>query len=134
MLFVSGFIGINGGDLATAGGVPGDCRLGADEFCAAAAIIFGPTIREAAPTLTNWVLESDTSYVNVSNEVVATTSESSIFSFPLTYKIQNAFNYVWTGMNNDWSTSGNTCMPGGTSWVGPFISDTKENLDSLLLR
>lgn len=97
------------GDLRTAGG-GGDGPAGADNLCNAdankpnassyKAILFASGIREASPTLTNWVLQANTTYVRGSDSAeILTTNASSIFNFGT---LTNSFDSgvqkeYWTG-------------------------------------
>ena len=105
------------GDLRTAGG-GGDGPAGADNLCNAdankpntssyKAILFANAIREAKPTLTNWVLQANTVYVRGSDSApIFTTNASSNFTFgALTNSFDSgAQKQYWTGFGgsgNEW--------------------------------
>jgi hypothetical protein len=105
------------GDLRTAGG-GGDGPAGADNLCNAdankpntssyKAILFANAIREAKPTLTNWVLQANTVYVRGSDSApIFTTNASSNFTFgALTNSFDSgAQKQYWTGFRgsgNEW--------------------------------
>ncbi len=77
---------------------------------------YNPTvILRAANPLTNWVLESNTYYQNISGQVIGQTNENYIFhlngegEITLTNPVNLKIDTVWSGMNLDWSLSAEEC-------------------------
>ena len=123
------------GDLKTAGGGANGTQ-GADNLCnndaAKPATPVGATYkamilsqeRSGVPLL-NWVLTPNTTYYNLSGQIIGTTNSSSVFDFPVSNSINNLSTtyYVWSGAYydpwtpdqdgpsyycNDWTTSSNS--------------------------
>jgi hypothetical protein len=52
---------------------------------------------------TDWVLAPNTQYHNILGGVVGTTNANGIFDFPLENKIDLSNDYIWTGMQGNWT-------------------------------
>ncbi len=96
--------------------VDAQCAIGTT--CKAMLVSLGiaSPMREASPTLVDWVLQANTTYYNMSEAPIAITNGTSTFNFPLTNTIGTvgANPLVWTGMNGTppttpWTTYNFTC-------------------------
>jgi hypothetical protein len=145
-------IGAWNGDLKTAGGGATGTE-GADNLCnsdsAKPATPLGATYkamllsqeRSGVPVL-NWVLTPNTTYYNLSGNIIGTTNSNSVFDFPVNNSINNlatAF-YVWSGAFyapwtldkdganyycNNWTSSGNSLI--GDKGYANSVTDTMMN-------
>ncbi len=96
--------------------VDAQCAIGTT--CKAMLVSLGiaSPMREASPTLVDWVLQANTTYYNMSEAPIGTTNGASTFNFPLTNTIGmvGANPLTWTGMNGTpptvpWTTYAFTC-------------------------
>jgi hypothetical protein len=66
----------------------------------------------------NWALAPNTKYVRADGTtVIGTTKANATFSFPLTSSMGTQALTIWTGLNADWTTSGDNCS-GWTATAG----------------
>jgi hypothetical protein len=82
----------------------------------------------------DWVLKPNTTYVRVDNPgnldgpTIGTTDSKGLFSFPLLSPFGPDAHLSWHGLNNDWTTSSNTCSAwtdsNSTGSYGMIDSDT----------
>ena len=131
-------------------GVAGDGPAGADNLCNAdsnkpntssyKAILFANGLREARPTLNNWVLQANTVYVRGSDSApIFTTNASSIFTFgSLTNPFDSgAQKQYWTGFRgsgNEWELGLYRCNEWQSSSAvvtGRFGLSDATNYDSI---
>lgn len=97
--------------------------------------MIGDSSRSASPTPTDWVLKASTEYRRLDDTVIGTTNASRVFSFPLDNAMSTEYEYVWTGLDDDWTTPVNgTCnnwTDSSTSYTG-FYGYAKTTSSSVL--
>lgn len=107
----------NGAGGAVTNGVAGadylcqvDAQCPTGSTCKAMLISYGiqSPVRQAAPTLTDWVLRPATAYYNMAEALIGTTNGASVFNFPLTvpFGTVGANPLTWTALNPDWTSFG----------------------------
>lgn len=98
------------------------------------AMVVQSTVREADSRL-DWVFEANTSYYNASGARVLTTNAAAIVDFGGGDELAQPFSVSnsdlwWTGMQNDWSESGNDC----SSWGGGAFGQQGQGGSALTYR
>ncbi len=81
----------------------------------------------------DWVLQPNTDYYrNSDNVLIGTTNAAGIFAFPLTNSLSGAFDFYWTGMASDWTSTANNCSNWTNSTSGVTGNIGRGNATSTL--
>jgi hypothetical protein len=74
-----------------------------------------------------WVFHPTTTYTRTDGALISSTTSNAIFAFPLTASVGTPSLYVWTGLTETWTSSGNTCLGwvsgGGSVYGAAGMSD-----------
>jgi hypothetical protein len=70
----------------------------------------------------NWVLSANTRYIRPDGTLIGTTNSAGIFT-SFENPISPSVSQVWTGLNSDWTSSGNQCG-GWNACLGGDIGNT----------